>query len=500
MGGVIIGKHTLESLTSGMYSDPYVVFREYIQNSADAIDAAVSGGILPAGGGLIHITLAPGEGRLSFSDNGTGIPASQAESTLISIGNSKKSARTDRGFRGIGRLAALSCCSRLTFETSYPGEPVRTRLAISGAELAARLSYGTAEDAAAADVLQRIYTVETSPERAEAHYFRVELEGVDQAAGLFRLEDVTDYIAQTAPVPYDPAFTWGREIEARLQNVGCPVRHFEVRLTFGPKTYSIYKPYRDTFLADRGKNLTDRIPDIDLITLTGADGSPSAVGWVAQTGYLGRIPDKSIRGLRLRKGNILIGDGQTLNAVFKDPRFNGWSIGEFFVVDPLLIPNARRDNFERNQAFLLLLEQLRGVAAGITKQLRGASLRRNAQLSAALDQTEQAVKAAAAALESGLTSGQKGPLARQLTDARQLVGQAPIRSGADASCQEIAFEELDLLLGTLRGATSYKAINALNHLSHTEKRTLERVFNAIFSTGSESANTMVDAILAAFAP
>ena len=25
MGSVIIGKHTLESLTSGMYSDPYVV-------------------------------------------------------------------------------------------------------------------------------------------------------------------------------------------------------------------------------------------------------------------------------------------------------------------------------------------------------------------------------------------------------------------------------------------------------------------------------------------
>ena len=115
MGSVIIGKHTLESLTSGMYSDPYVVFREYIQNSADAIDGAVSGGIRPAGRGLIHITLAPGEGRLSFSDNGTGIPADQAERTLISIGNSKKSARTDRGFRGIGRLAALSCGSTLTF-------------------------------------------------------------------------------------------------------------------------------------------------------------------------------------------------------------------------------------------------------------------------------------------------------------------------------------------------------------------------------------------------
>ena len=91
-------------------------------------------------------------------------------------------------------------------------------------------------------------------------------------------------------------------------------------------------------------------------------------------------------------------------------------------------------------------------------------------------------------------------MARQLTDARQLVCQAPIHSGVDASSQEIAFEELDLLLGTLRGATSYKSINTLNHLSHTEKRILERVFNAIFSTGSESANAMVDAILAAFAP
>ena len=155
---------------------------------------------------------------------------------------------------------------------------------------------------------------------------------------------------------------------------------------------------------------------------------------------------------------------------------------------------------ERGDLGPLLLEQLRGVAAGITKQLRGASLKRNAQLSAALDQTGQVAKAAAAALESGLTPGQKGPLARQLTDARQLVCQAPIHSGADASSQEIAFEELDLLLGTLRGATSYKSINTLNHLSHTEKRILERVFNAIFSTGSESANAMVDAILAAFAP
>ena len=41
MRSIVIGKHTLESLTSGMYSDPYVVFREYIQNSVDSVDEAI---------------------------------------------------------------------------------------------------------------------------------------------------------------------------------------------------------------------------------------------------------------------------------------------------------------------------------------------------------------------------------------------------------------------------------------------------------------------------
>ena len=34
----VIGKYVLENLTVGMYDDPSCVFREYVQNSADAID------------------------------------------------------------------------------------------------------------------------------------------------------------------------------------------------------------------------------------------------------------------------------------------------------------------------------------------------------------------------------------------------------------------------------------------------------------------------------
>ena len=36
-----IGKNILENLTSGMYTDSKFIYREYVQNSADAIDEAI---------------------------------------------------------------------------------------------------------------------------------------------------------------------------------------------------------------------------------------------------------------------------------------------------------------------------------------------------------------------------------------------------------------------------------------------------------------------------
>ena len=41
-----IGKDVIESLTLGMYEDCRFIYREYIQNAADAIDKAVSEGLM----------------------------------------------------------------------------------------------------------------------------------------------------------------------------------------------------------------------------------------------------------------------------------------------------------------------------------------------------------------------------------------------------------------------------------------------------------------------
>lgn len=176
---IVIGKHTLESLTSGMYSDPYVVFREYIQNAADSIDDAYKAKLLAKGNDRINISVSPLERLIVIEDNGLGIPADKAEKTLVSIGNSQKTSDNSRGFRGIGRLSALSYCSKLTFETSFAGENTVSKIIIDATKLAELLAFNTDVDISVVEVLDKVYTTEFDSAPADAHYFKVIMEGVD---------------------------------------------------------------------------------------------------------------------------------------------------------------------------------------------------------------------------------------------------------------------------------------------------------------------------------
>lgn len=494
---IIIGKHTLESLTSGMYSDPYVVFREYIQNSVDSIDTAIKSGILKRGEDRIIVQLRPIEQEIIIRDNGTGIACDEAEKTLISIGNSKKTSDLSRGFRGIGRLAALSYCKQLIFQTSFSGESKATIITIDASKLSNLLLDSSDVDVSVVDVLQKVYEVNTKPEKENAHYFVVRLIGVDENSRLNSHDDVVDYLSQNTPVPYAPEFIWGKEICNRLCAEGCAIQSYNIVVQFGTTVQTIYKPYKDKVLVDKGKNIYDAIQDIEIVKIVHPDGA-AALGWLAKTSYLGSIYDKSVKGIRLRKGNILIGDHQTLNVVFKDARFNGWSMGEIYAIDKELIPNARRDNFEKNHAYFVLFEQLSLLATTITKEIRSASLKRNRELTNAMEQLDKATKMASDAIDNGIASTKKGAITQKLKSAHDAISSSATRCNTEEHFQGIAFEELDMLIGKLKGATSYKALNTIDKLSNTEKKTLERVFNVIDNMEIDNANIIIDEIISEF--
>ena len=53
----IIGKNVIENLTTAMYEDLRIIYREYIQNSADSIDKAIQQGLLGPGEARVEIEI-----------------------------------------------------------------------------------------------------------------------------------------------------------------------------------------------------------------------------------------------------------------------------------------------------------------------------------------------------------------------------------------------------------------------------------------------------------
>lgn len=116
------GANIIENITTGMYEDSRVVFREFIQNSCDSIDRAVAEGIMKKSEARVEIKISPDERKIEVSDNARGIPSADFQRILADVANSEKTAVNDKGFRGIGRLAALAYCQELVFSSSFKGE------------------------------------------------------------------------------------------------------------------------------------------------------------------------------------------------------------------------------------------------------------------------------------------------------------------------------------------------------------------------------------------
>ena len=111
-----MGIRLLETLTSALYEDPIVFFREYVQNSADAFIRH------PAANSRIDININQEDRIIEFVDNGYGIPCDDFTYKMRGIGISDKGTSIDQiGFRGIGRLSAMPFCNKLLFINKVEG-------------------------------------------------------------------------------------------------------------------------------------------------------------------------------------------------------------------------------------------------------------------------------------------------------------------------------------------------------------------------------------------
>ncbi len=93
-----VGKNILDNLTTGMYSDSKVIYREYIQNACDQIDLAISRGILAANEGSVDIFIDTKKRFISIKDNATGVRESDFIEDVGDIANSNKEIGKNKGW------------------------------------------------------------------------------------------------------------------------------------------------------------------------------------------------------------------------------------------------------------------------------------------------------------------------------------------------------------------------------------------------------------------
>lgn len=373
-----VGAFFLETLTTGMYENPFHCIREYVQNGSDAISDAIRLGQLKDGDGRISIALG-GTGKsqsLTVRDNGTGIPRDRAHKTLVSIGASRKLPAHHAGFRGIGRLAGIAYCTTLRFTTTFAGEDVATIVEFDCGRIRGHFTPGAEAQDIRALLTSAVRRKVTSAIVGD-HYTEVEMSGlVNLGLEFVDMTKLQPYLQQVCPVDYVESFDFADRIRGIGVSYGEPLKVVHVEAQLKRERVPIYKAYRNTAPVAK-KNTLSILTDIEAVS----SKEHGWYGWIGVSNFPGELVDPAVAGVRFRMKNIQVGDVRIIEDIAEgiargktERRLQRWAVGEVFITNPQVIPNARRDGFEDGAAWRTIKQDIgKAVAQRVTKLLRAAS-------------------------------------------------------------------------------------------------------------------------------
>lgn len=364
-----IGKNVLDNLTTGLYKHSKVIYREYIQNSCDQIDVALKEGLIQSLEECeIDIEIGDSQNRryVSITDNATGVSESHFREEIGSIANSNKRNGESRGFRGIGRLCGAAYCQTLRFSTSYKGEASQSSMTIDAKKM--RELVGGNVKYTVEEVWEQVVSFETLPWDEEDHFFKVELFDINpENDEILNKDEIIQYLSFVAPAPYDSMMfgSFPQKIHEEMKKRGTQPTEYIIRVNGN----QIKKLYNEIIKDDNGQE-KDRIEELDIRDFKDKQGALLAWGWVGRGENSKQIPKKNnpMRGIRIRSGNIQIGDDDVLHDFLPESRGVYYFVGEIFIVSKDLIPNSQRNYFNENPTRKELDVQLRKYCAELNSR------------------------------------------------------------------------------------------------------------------------------------
>jgi molecular chaperone HtpG len=491
-----VGKDVLELLSSSMYVNALAIYREYVQNSTDAIEEATALGLLgDVERGRIDIMIdAPGR-SIRIRDNGTGLSKGVFAKTLIALGASKKRGTKARGFRGVGRLAGLGYCKELIFRSRVDGEAEVSELRWDCVRLKSSLR-DASFNGNIEDLIRDVVRVRRAVGRdLPSRFFEVEMSEIIRHGNdsLINREHIHNYLSQVAPVPFAPSFRFGKRITDKLRS---QISFGNVLIYLNGEKTPLYRPHRNDFEVRKG--VVDQFKDVEFFELKSADDKLAATGWILDHGYQGAI-DRSvlIKGLRLRTGNMQVGEANLLDDLFPEPRFNSWIVGEIHVLDERIMPNGRRDHFEQNGPFIDLRNKLIPIARKLSRSCRVSSLRRNVirQFQTLQREVEHkfSVNKQGAVAVTELKKMEKD-VGRDLNRMEQISAHSSLLADQRRKLTAIINRLRRRLDGEFKAANQHRVLKALKK---PEKQVYERVIALIYecSANKAAAKQLIDRIL-----
>lgn len=494
---IIVGKDILEVLSSAMYVDPLAIYREYIQNAADAIDDARNLGLLMTSEpGTVEIEINPQSRNATIRDNGIGIPLKDFETRMTSFGASAKQGTGARGFRGVGRLAGLGYCQELVFRSHSAGEAFVSELRWDCRKAKTLLRSADFVGDLASVVAQSVQVRRVDARKYPKHFFEVEMRNVTRLRSDWLLNPtvIEEYLSQVAPLPFAPKFRFADDIGTMLQShVGLT----HITLKIAGTSEEVFRPHRNTFEVSGG---VDTFQDLQTLHIPGYDGGTAAIGWILHHGYRGAVPNATLKGLRLRSGNIQVGSNGILEDLFTETRFNSWCVGEVHVLDSRIIPNGRRDHYEQNVHYTNLINQLSPIAREISTRCRQSSIRRNWLRQ--FERQQHDVKRDLEIVKQGsLGVAERDLFTTQIEQALNSMETALTKDALRLEAPKLEPQLLKLRRSLHRLTSSTRRSSVLTRFSPQQRRAYERVFALVYECCKDKAEAklMVDRILARLA-
>lgn len=316
-----IGSEVLYALSKGLYSEPYHVVREYLQNAVDAFPKT------------IDLTIQ--NNSIYFYDDGEGMDYHDID-VCRKVGITEKDPTIHVGFRGIGIWAGLIYARTLRVTSSKKGVNKKYILTIDFEKIAE----GIKGEKVLTTLLSQHVDLKEAAEEPAKHYTFVELSDITEIGKKLVSDNdrLRNYIATTLPVDFPDGpdgFKYKKRVNELLSTNVPDYRTVELKFN----GEQVYKPYPkvDDLLEPEGYIISDN--------------NQRQIGYAwACIRYTEMKGENG--GLVYKIKGFTIGNTETPRTLWKNNRdhLHWWCFGEIHITDLEVTPNTAREDLEPSES------------------------------------------------------------------------------------------------------------------------------------------------------